>query len=461
MKVKFTPTEAKNKIFIKIQENYNTRKEEIKTKLDSIKAEKWFKIVEESHLTNWKTITNIFVVVKNQKIFEEQLEDIIAQLIKIIKSKNAKFSLSCKNLKLPSHLEETFVEILAQWFYTFNKYKKDNSKYQLHINSTLDHNMLTNKIKNIFWARDLMNMPANELNPDSYEQIIQETFKNLPVETKIIKGKELEKIQAWWIYSVWKWSIHEPRMIILTYTPKQNSSYTALIGKWVTFDSGWYNIKPTGYMEDMNLDMAGSAVALGTFKFLVENNYSNNLICAIWLVENLVSSKSYTPTDIIKMYNWKTVRVFNTDAEWRLVLADTLSYVEKNNKIEKMFDFATLTWAAIIALWNEIIAIMGKNPSLTHKIQKIWWQIKERAWELALYEKYKELLKTPFADISNCTKSRSAGTITAWLFLSEFVKTKNWVHFDIAWPDILENHPIYQTGGSWIGIRLAIKLLQE
>jgi leucyl aminopeptidase len=207
--------------------------------------------------------------------------------------------------------------------------------------------------------------------------------------------------------------------------------------------------------------MAGSAVALGTFKFLVENNYSNNLICAIWLVENLVSSKSYTPTDIIKMYNWKTVRVFNTDAEWRLVLADTLSYVEKNYKIEKIFDFATLTWAAIIALWNEIIAIMGKNASLTHKIQKIWWQIKERAWELPLYEKYKELLKTPFADISNCIKSRGAGTITAWLFLSEFVKTKNWVHFDIAWPDILENHPIYQTGGSWIGIRLAIKLFQE
>ena len=89
MKVKFTPTETKNKIFIKIQENYNTRKEEIKTKLDSIKPENWFKIIEESHLTNWKTTTNIFVVVKNQKAFEEQLENLIAQLIKIIKSKNA------------------------------------------------------------------------------------------------------------------------------------------------------------------------------------------------------------------------------------------------------------------------------------------------------------------------------------------------------------------------------------
>ena len=461
MKIRFTPTETKNKVFIKIQDKYNTRKEEIKNKLDSIKLEKKFKIVEETTLKNWKPTTNIFLVVKNLKTFEKNIEDIVIELSKAIKQKDAKFSLSCKNLKLPQQVEEIFVELLAQAFYSFTKYKKDKTKYHLDINSTLDTKKLETKIKNIYWARDLMNMPANKLNPDSYEKIIKESFKKLPVKIKVIKWKQLEEIWAGGIFSVGKWSVHEPRIVILTYTPEKNKPYKAVVWKWVTFDSGGYNIKPTGYMEDMNLDMWGSAVALGIFKFLIETNYQWNLICWVWLVENLVSHKSYTPTDIIKMYNWKTVRVLNTDAEWRLVLADTLSYIEKNYKVEQIFDFATLTWAAIVALWNDIIAIMWPDSVLNRKIQKTWWKIKERAWELPLYTKYKEMLKTPFADISNCTKKTVAWTITAGLFLSEFVKTKEWVHFDIAGPDILENHPLYGTGWSGIWIRLGIKILSN
>jgi len=461
MKIKFTPTETKNKIFIKIWEKANTRKKEIVEKINSFKIQKDFEVIEENIIENWKTITNLFLIVKNFKKFEENIEDIVINLSKKIKQHNKKFSLSLKNLKLTNELEEIFIELIAQSLYTFTKYKTDKSKYHLDINTTLNSEYLENKIKNIYWARDLMNMPANDLNPDTYESIIKENFKNLPVNIKIIKWEELAKIWANWIYSVWKWSIHQPRMIILTYTPNKNQEYKAIVWKWVTFDSGWYNIKPTWYMEDMNMDMGGSAVSLGIFKFLVENNYKDNLLCAVWLVENLVSHKSYTPTDIIKMYNGKSVRVYNTDAEWRLVLADTLAYVQKNYKIQQIFDFATLTGAAIIALWNDIIAIMGNNSKLNKKIEDISWKIKERCWELPLYKKYKELLKSEFADISNCSKSRAAWTITAGLFLSEFITTKNWVHFDIAWPDILSNHPLYWTGWSWIWIRLGIKLLSQ
>ena len=458
MKIKFNQTETKNKIIIQIKDKINTKNQDFKNKLEKIKLWKNnFKVESEKNLDNNQTI--IFVKVKNESSFQQEIEDIIISLGKIIKSEDKSFSINLKNLKLNPELEEMFIELLAQNFYKFTKFIQDKSKYEINIKTNLDTNKLQTKIKNIYWARDLINMPANYLNPDTYEEIIKDEFKNLPVEITVIKWEELKKIEAGGIYSVGKGSIHQPKMIVLKYQPKPDKPFFALVWKGVTFDSGGYNIKPTWYMEDMNMDMGWSAISLGIFKYLVENNYQGNLICAIWTVENLVSQKSYTPTDIIKMYNWKTVRGYNTDAEWRLVLADVLSYVEKNYEIEEIFDFATLTWAAIVALWNDIMAIMGRNKKNIKKIEGIGWNIKERAWELPFYEKYKKQLKSDFADISNCTKWRAAWTITAWLFLSEFVKNKNWIHFDIAWVDILENHPLYGNWWSWIGIRLIIKYL--
>jgi leucyl aminopeptidase len=161
------------------------------------------------------------------------------------------------------------------------------------------------------------------------------------------------------------------------------------------------------------------------------------------------------------MYNWKTVQIQNTDAEWRVVLADVLSYVEDKYNIENIFDFATLTGAAIIALGTEIIAVMWRNEKIIKNIQNVWFNIKEYAWELPLFKNYKKHIKAEFADIKNLWKWREAGTISAWLFLWEFVKNKNWVHFDIAWPNIRKSDPLYWTGWAWIGIRLAEKILSS
>ena len=463
MKIKFTQQELNNKIYIKIWNTTNSIKSKINEQLNKIKSWKKYKIIKTIELKNWKTSSNIFLVVKNEKILDEYLEDIISELWKEIKKSDNKFSLALRRLKLEKNLEESFIILLAQNFYKFEEFKKDKSKYEVNILTNLKPEKLTKKIESIYFSRNLMNMPANILNPETYEEIIKKEFsKNKNIEIKIIKWKELEKIGANWIYSVGKWSKIEPRMVILKYTAnKNNNNFIGLVWKWVTFDSWGYNLKPTWYMEDMNLDMWGSAVSLWIFKYLVETNYNKNLICAVWLVENLISDRSYTPTDIIKMYNWKYVRIQNTDAEWRLVLADTLSYVEDKYNLSEVFDFATLTGAAIVALWNEIIAIMWRNKKQIKQIQTLSWALKERTWELPLFEKYKKSLKTDFADLSNCSKWRSAWTITAWLFLSEFVKNKNWIHFDIAWADILENHPLYWNWWSWIWIHLITKYLEE
>ena len=464
MKINFTNKTNKNKIYFIINGKNKIKDEKLLSFVDKFRYEKWedFKIeiintIDENH----KKITNILVFVKNNKKLKKNIENIIVQLWNIIINTNWKYSLSMKKLEIEKENQELFVDLLAQKLYKYEEFLSKKTKYSINIDANIDEEIIKNKIENIYFARDLENKPANILNPEKYEQIIKESFKNNKnVKIKVIKWEELEKIWANWIYSVWKWSKYEPRMIILEYKVEKNNKFNAIVWKWVTFDSGGYNIKPSWYIEDMHLDMWGSAVVLWTFKHLTETNYNKNLICAVWIVENLVSDKSYSPTDIIKMYNWKTVHVQNTDAEWRLVLWDVLSYVEKNYNINYIFDFATLTWAAVIALWNDISTIMWRNKKLIEKMVKRSWDLKERCWELPLYSWYNELLKSPFADLKNIW-GKSAWTITAGLFLSNFVENKNWIHFDIAWPEITENNKIYGTWGSWIWVRLLVDILKN
>jgi len=464
MNINITKTINKNVIYFVIDKKHKIKEKDLKMFANDFKFPKWknFKIETFSKIENNKKNTKILVFVKNKDKFKKHIEDIVIELWNIIMLKNTKFSMSLKWLNIDIILQQLFLELLAQKFYKFSEFKDQNIKYVLNVDTNIDKEKFVKKIESIYFARDLMNKPANVLNPKTYEEIINKTFKkNQDINIKVIKWIELKNMWAWGIYSVWKWSLYEPRLIILEYKPNETDDFNILVGKWVTFDSWWYNIKPTGYMEDMHLDMWWSAVALWIFKYLVETWYKKNLVCAVWLVENLVSDKAYTPTDIIKMYNGKTVQIYNTDAEWRLVLADLLSYVEDKYKINKVFDFATLTWAAIVALWEDITVIEWRNSKILNDIKKISWELSEPTWELPLFVKYKKKLKSNFADISNCSKSRWAWTITAWLFLSEFIKNKNWVHFDIAWPEIVENNPLYWNGGSGIIIRTVINFFEQ
>lgn len=464
MKLLFTNKKNKNNIYFIINKKHKVKDKNIVKYIDKFKfsPKEDFKIENINNIQdNGKINYNILVFIKNNKKFEENIEDITAKLWDNIINNNNKFSLSFKKLWIQKDLQEIFIELLAHKLYKYTEFKKDESKYSVSIDANIKKDIIKNKIESIYFARNLMNKPWSTLNPSEYEKIIKDEFKdNKNVKIKVIKWKELENIWAWGIYNVWKWSEHEPRMIILEYTKKKWIKYNALVWKWVTFDTWWYNLKPTWGIEDMHIDMWGSAVALWTFKHLVETDYEKNLICAIWVVENKVSHSAYLPTDILKMYNGKTVQVWNTDAEWRLVLADTISYVEDNYKIDYIFDFATLTWAAIMALGSDIAAIMWKNKKLLKNIQDISYKIKERVWELPLYEGYKKLLKWENCDLNNIAKWW-AWTITAWLFLSEFTKNENWVHFDIAWPSITKDHNIYGTWGSWFGIRLAVDVLKN
>ena len=467
MYINFTNKKNKNSIYFIINWKSKIKNTKIQKYIENFKFDKWknfeIKTLNEINNNNNKQISNTYIFVKNHKALEENIEEIIINLWNIIRKTNDKFNMSFKRLWIDKKIQENFIELLAQKLYNFNMFKSENNiKYSINIDTNIDTSKMIKKLEILYWVRDLQNMPANSLNPETYESIIKKVFwKNKKVKIKIIKWKELEKIWANWIYSVWKWSQYDPRIIILEYKNTEKNNFDWLIWKWITFDSWWYNIKPTWYMEDMHLDMWGSAVSLWIFRYLVETWYKWNLVCWVWIAENLVSDKSYSPTDIIKMYNWKTVQITNTDAEWRLVLADTISYVEKNYNINKLFDFATLTWAALIALWWDITSILWNNKKLIKEIIKNWEDMKENLWELPLYKKYKSKLKSPFADIYNCAKWREAWTITAALFLSYFIKSKNWVHFDIAWPEIKENDPLYGTWWTAIQYRNIVNFFEN
>lgn len=413
----------------------------------------------------WELIYNLVTVVKNSNSLEDKIEEIIENIGNSIISTNKIFGLDISHLE--KNIEELFVELLWIKLYSMEDYKtKKKNKYCVYLNTKIaKKDEKSNLISNIYLTRNLVNMTAWDLNPTSFLKKIKEMFKkNKQITIKVIKWNDLQKKWLNWIYEVGKGSEHEPNMIAMEYKPQKWDNFVGLIGKWVTFDSWWYNIKPTWYMEDMKSDMWWAATVLWVFSHLVETWFKKNIILTLGIVENLVSSNAFKPWDIIKMYNGKTVEVWNTDAEWRLVLADCLSYTEKHYKPKYMFDMATLTGAQIVALWTQIAAILWQNKKLLSQIQTISWDIKERTWELPYHKPYFKSYKSQLADMNNISWSRMwPWTITAGLFLWEFVKTKNWVHFDIAWPAWIFSGkmPIWWQGWSGFWVRLLTKLLKE
>lgn len=216
-------------------------------------------------------------------------------------------------------------------------------------------------------------------------------------------------------------------------------------------------------MEDMKIDMAGAATVMGVLHYAIETNLAKNMIIGLPLVENMVSHNAYKPGDVISMYNGKTVEVGNTDAEGRLILGDTLSYIEEKYNPDTVFDFATLTGAQVIALGSRFAAILGRNDKLNREIQDLGLQLKDRVRELPFYEPYFKTYTSDIADMNNMSKSgrMGPGTIGAGLFLSQFIENKNWVHFDIAGPASIAGDPLTGGGATGCMVRLVTHLLTK
>jgi leucyl aminopeptidase len=214
----------------------------------------------------------------------------------------------------------------------------------------------------------------------------------------------------------------------------------------------------------MKFDKSGGCNILGIFKALSMLNVPINVVGIVPSVENMPSSSSYRPGDIIKMYNGKTVEVLNTDAEGRLILADALSYGIERYSPKCIIDFATLTGACIIALGSNVAGAIGNNDILIQKILRMSEETGEKIWQLPLFEEFFDLIKSNVANIKNIG-GRTGGAITAAAFLSHFVDDVPWVHIDIAGTAWTQDGTIDKSynpkGATGFGIRTILKLLER
>lgn len=306
-------------------------------------------------------------------------------------------------------------------------------------------------------ARDLVNTPAGDMTPVRLAEAAQEISKTSEfISLKILDKKECKKLGMGSYLSVSEGSDEPPKFIHLTYTPNKKAKKTvAVVGKGVTFDSGGLSIKPSNGMMTMKCDMAGSAAVLGLFATLGQLQPAVQVHGIIAATENMINGKATRPGDVVKASNGKTIEILNTDAEGRLTLADALHYAGQLNP-DYTIDLATLTGACVVALGEEICAVMGNDEDFTKKILEAAEQADESMWPMPLPTRYAELLKSDIADLRNISRTRYGGSLTAGLFLQNFItEDMKWIHLDIAGPAFAER-PIgsyLQKGGTGFGVR--------
>lgn len=314
-------------------------------------------------------------------------------------------------------------------------------------------------------ARDLVNTPAQEMTPIHLAQAAVKIAEAAAgqIQVKILDRTECAKLNMGAYLAVAQGADHEPKFIHLTYTPSRPTKKTiAIVGKGVTFDSGGLSLKPADAMMTMKCDMAGAAAVLGFFATLADLKPRVNIHGVIAATENMVSGKAIRPGDIVTAANGKTIEILNTDAEGRLTLADAFTYILQENP-DALIDLATLTGACVVALGEDITGLMTNDAALGKKVLAAAALAGEKMWELPLEKNYRDQIKSEIADLRNIATSRYGGSLTAGLFLEEFVNGKPWVHLDIAGPAFAERpmSSYLGKGGTGHGIRTLIELVEK
>ncbi len=313
------------------------------------------------------------------------------------------------------------------------------------------------------YARDLINEPANNMTPEILSADIRR-LEYLGLEVEILDEKQMKEREFNLALAVGQGSVNPPRIAILKWRGNSDESdfKIGLVGKGVTFDSGGISLKPAANMGDMKQDMAGSAVMVATMKALALQKIKQNVVAVVGLVENMPSGSATRPGDIIRSMSGQTVEIANTDAEGRLVLADCLTYIQKNYSPEYVIDMATLTGAIVVALGNTFAGLFSNNEKFSNSIKKAGEICGERVWQMPVDKEYDKQMDSSVADMTN-TGGRSAGSATAACFLQRFVeKNTKWAHIDIAGMDLSKGtNDMYPKGASGYGVILLNEVLKK
>ncbi len=311
-------------------------------------------------------------------------------------------------------------------------------------------------------ARTWVSIPSNDKVPQAFARTVADAGRQAGLKVTVLDEKDLAQHGFGALLAVAAGSRNRPALVILEHRPENAQKTIALVGKGVTFDSGGINLKPSGSsIEEMKMDMAGAAAVAATLITAARLHSAVNIIGALPLVENMPSGTATRPGDIVKTYAGKSVEIGNTDAEGRLILADTLAYVIDKFRPDRLIDLATLTGACVVALGEKIAGLFATDEELAEQILAASARTGERCWRLPLPEDYKEQLKSEFADLSNMGATRWGGAITAALFLAAFTGKSPWAHIDIAGPAYVKKPADYgPAGGTGFGVRLLLDLIE-
>jgi len=310
-------------------------------------------------------------------------------------------------------------------------------------------------------ARDLINEPANVLYPGEFARRAS-GLRKLGVIVEVLDVAAMRKLGMGALLGVGQGSAHEPKLVVMRWSGgKRGGDPIAFIGKGVCFDSGGISIKPAQGMEDMKGDMAGAACVVGLMHALAARKARVNAVGVIGLVENMPDGKAQRPGDIVTSMSGQTIEVINTDAEGRLVLADSLYYTNKRFKPKFMINLATLTGAITVALGQEYAGLFSNDDKLADRLTKTGEATGERVWRMPLGSEYDKMIDSKFADMKN-TGGRSAGSITAAQFLQRFVNKTPWAHLDIAGTALGSPQTDINKGwNSGWGVRLLDRLVED
>ncbi len=309
-------------------------------------------------------------------------------------------------------------------------------------------------------CRELTVMPPNELTPALYRERIKKLAQRNGWRHEEFDMKKLRKMGAGAFVAVAQGSDPEDAAIVhLSYQHPKAKQTVALVGKGICFDTGGHNLKPSRYMHNMHEDMNGSAVALGILLAATQNKLAVNLDCWLALAQNHISPKAYKQNDIVKALNGTTIEIVHTDAEGRMVLADTLTLAARA-KPDLMIDFATLTGSMATALGSRYSGVLGNRDELVQRAVNISKQSGERLCVFPMDEDYEAGLESKVADIKQCSLAGEADHILAARFLKRFINDVPWLHVDLSSSRCEEGLGIVASDVTGFGVAWGLGMLQ-
>lgn len=362
---------------------------------------------------------------------------------------------------LPAYLDrESSVLGWLLGAYAFSRYRKQERPLpRLVLPRNADGEELTRIAEAVFFARDLINTPANDLGPEELVEAAAEIARENGAAVSVVTGDELLAQHYPLVHAVGRGADRAPRLIDMQWGDVRAPKVT-LVGKGVCFDSGGLDLKPSSGMLTMKKDMGGAAVVLAVARMVMEAGLNLRLRVLIPAVENAVSGRAYRPGDVLASRKGLWIEIGNTDAEGRLVLADALTEADAEAP-DLLVDVATLTGAARAATGMEVPPFFTDDETLAADLMRLATQVHDPLWRLPLWRGYESTISSPIADLNNNPDYNLAGAVTAALFLNRFVeRAKSWVHFDIpAWID--RPRPGRPKGGEANGARALYALLKE